>query len=153
VGKSSTINALVGSKRVAVGSTPGKTKHFQTIHLSDTVYLCDCPGLVFPTFASTQAEMVCNGVLSIDQMREYTGPVGLITQRIPQWFLEGLYGIKITIRPVEEGGSGVPTAAEFLMAYAAARGFTKSGQGNPDESRAARHVLKDYVNARCLVLC
>ena len=29
VGKSSTINALVGAKCVAVGSTPGKTKHFQ----------------------------------------------------------------------------------------------------------------------------
>jgi large subunit GTPase 1 len=31
VGKSSTINALVGAKRVAVGATPGKTKHFQVL--------------------------------------------------------------------------------------------------------------------------
>lgn len=31
-----------------------------------------------------------------------------------------------------------------------ARGLTRQGQGNPDESRAARHVLKDYVNARLL---
>jgi len=29
VGKSSTINAVTGAKKVAVGSTPGKTKHFQ----------------------------------------------------------------------------------------------------------------------------
>merc|ERR1712225_110138 len=35
VGKSSTINALIGAKKVSVSSTPGKTKHFQTIHLSD----------------------------------------------------------------------------------------------------------------------
>jgi len=63
VGKSSTINALVGAKKVSVSATPGKTKHFQTIHLSPDVILCDCPGLVFPQFASTKAELVCDGVL------------------------------------------------------------------------------------------
>lgn len=31
-----------------------------------------------------------------------------------------------------------------------ARGFTRSGQGNPDEARAARYLLKDYVNAKLL---
>ena len=45
VGKSSTINALIGEKKVSVSSTPGKTKHFQTIRLSADVLLCDCPGL------------------------------------------------------------------------------------------------------------
>ena len=79
VGKSSTINALLGAtssnhtaKRVAVGATPGKTKHFQTLALSDELTLCDCPGLVFPSFVTTAEEMVLNGVLPIDQMRDYT---------------------------------------------------------------------------------
>ena len=31
-----------------------------------------------------------------------------------------------------------------------ARGLVRQGQGNPDESRAARYVLKDYINARLL---
>ena len=90
--------------------------------------------------------MVCNGVLPIDQLREYTGPAELLARRIPKWVLEATYGIKIHTKPIEEGGSGVPTAEEFLISYAAARGLTKSGQGNPDEARAARYVLKDYVN-------
>lgn len=150
VGKSSTINALIGAKKVSVSSTPGKTKHFQTIHLSSRVILCDCPGLVFPNFASTKAELVCNGVLPIDQLREYTGPVGLVVQRIPQPFLEAVYGIKIHTRPPEEGGTGVPTASELLRAYARARGFATTGQGQPDESRAARYILKDYVNGKLL---
>jgi large subunit GTPase 1 len=150
VGKSSTINALIGAKKVSVSSTPGKTKHFQTIHLSDSVILCDCPGLVFPNFATTKAELVCNGVLPIDSLRESTGPVGLVTQRIPQSFLEAVYGIKIDIRPLEEGGTGVPTASELLKAYARARGFATTGQGQPDESRAARYILKDYVNGKLL---
>ncbi|KAJ9143840.1 Large subunit GTPase 1 [Pleurostoma richardsiae] len=150
VGKSSTINALIGSKKVSVSSTPGKTKHFQTIHLSDSVILCDCPGLVFPNFATTKADLVCNGVLPIDQLREYTGPAALVAQRIPKSFLEGIYGITIHIRPLEEGGTGVPTGEEIMRAYARARGFRTQGQGNPDESRAARYVLKDYVNGKLL---
>jgi large subunit GTPase 1 len=150
VGKSSSINALIGAKKVSVSSTPGKTKHFQTIMLSPEVILCDCPGLVFPNFATTNGDLVCNGVLPIDQLREVTGPVQLIAQRIPKYFLEAIYGISIFTKPVDEGGTGIPTAEEVLVAYARARGFMRSGQGNPDESRAARYVLKDYVNAKLL---
>jgi len=150
VGKSSTINALMGAKKVSVSATPGKTKHFQTLHLSDHIILCDCPGLVFPNFASTKAELVCNGILPIDQQREFTGPATLVAQRIPQWFFEALYGIKIITRPLEEGGTGVPTGTELLVAYARARGFMKTSAGNPDDSRAARYVLKDYINGKLL---
>ena len=150
VGKSSTINTLIGAKKVSVSSTPGKTKHFQTINLSDNVILCDCPGLVFPNFATTKAELVCNGILPIDQQREFTGPVELVAQRIPQSFLEAVYGIKIHTLPAEEGGTGIPTASELLRAHAKARGFSTTGQGQPDESRAARYVLKDYVNGKLL---
>jgi ribosome biogenesis GTPase A len=38
------------------------------------------------------------------------------------------------------------------MPHLVARGFTKSSQGNPDESRAARYILKDYVNVSFLVI-
>ncbi|KAI0003432.1 P-loop containing nucleoside triphosphate hydrolase protein [Xylariaceae sp. FL0662B] len=150
VGKSSTINALIGAKKVSVSATPGKTKHFQTIHLSDRVILCDCPGLMFPNFATTKADLVCNGVLPIDQLREYIGPVGLVTHRIPKPFLEAVYGIHIKTRPLEEGGTGTPTASELLSAYARARGFKTQGVGQPDESRASRFILKDYVNGKLL---
>ena len=46
VGKSSTINALFGSKKTAVAATPGKTKHFQTLNVMSHLTLVDCPGLV-----------------------------------------------------------------------------------------------------------
>jgi large subunit GTPase 1 len=118
--------------------------------LSEKVILCDCPGLVFPNFATTKAELVCNGILPIDQLREFTGPAGLAAKRIPQAFLEALYGMKIITRPLEEGGTGIPTGEEMLTAYAKARGFTRTGQGQPDESRAARYILKDYVNGKLL---
>ncbi|OWB56909.1 hypothetical protein B5S28_g2827 [[Candida] boidinii] len=152
VGKSSTINALVGSKKVSVSSTPGKTKHFQTILLSDRVILCDCPGLVFPNFAFTNAELVCNGVLPIDQLREYTGPAQLVAQRIPKYFIEAVYGIAIPTRSAEEGGKGYPTSEELLTAYARSRGYMTQGFGSADEARAARYILKDYVNGKLLYI-
>jgi large subunit GTPase 1 len=118
VGKSSTINSLLGEKKVSVSSTPGKTKHFQTIHLSDAIVLCDCPGLVFPQFATTKAELVCDGVLPIDQMREYTGPISLIVKRIPTDVLQAIYGLVVKVRGIEEGGDGKITAENFLISYA-----------------------------------
>lgn len=118
VGKSSTINSLTGSKKVNVSATPGKTKHFQTIKLSEEMTLCDCPGLVFPNFAFTKAEMVINGVLPIDQLREYTGPCDLVAQRIPRYFLEYLYGIKLPSPSEGEDLSRPPRASELLSAYA-----------------------------------
>ena len=118
VGKSSTINSLLGEKKVSVSSTPGKTKHFQTINLSDRITLCDCPGLVFPQFATTKADLVCDGVLPIDQLREHTGPVTLVVRRIPKAVLEGMYGLNIKSLGPEEGGNGSLCAEDLLIPYA-----------------------------------
>lgn len=71
VGKSSTINALMQEKKVSVSATPGKTKHFQTLFLDTDLLLCDCPGLVMPSFVLTKADMVLNGILPIDQVGFY----------------------------------------------------------------------------------
>ena len=48
VGKSSLINSIMKRTVVSASRTPGHTKHFQTIHISPHVRLCDSPGLVFP---------------------------------------------------------------------------------------------------------
>lgn len=120
VGKSSTINSLLGAKKVSVSSTPGKTKHFQTINLSPTLLLCDCPGLVFPQFSATKADLICDGVMPIDQMREHRGPAGLVTKRITKRVLEDVYGLSLRQRGLEEGGDGSDEvlAEDLLVAYA-----------------------------------
>jgi hypothetical protein len=55
--------------RVAVSATHSETKHFQTLVLSDRNLLFDFPGLVFPNFPASKAELICAGILSIDQVR------------------------------------------------------------------------------------
>jgi large subunit GTPase 1 len=112
---------------------------------------------------------VCDGVLPIDQMREHIGPVGLVVRQVPRSILEGTYGLRIRRRNIEDGGKDdgeEVTAEDFLVSYASecshchilshlivlpvARGFARAGQGLPDEARAARYILKDYVAGKLL---
>lgn len=51
-------------------------------------------------------------------MREHTGPVALITKRLPKTYLEAFYGIRIRVTSELDGGTGTPTAEELLVAYA-----------------------------------
>lgn len=118
VGKSSTINALLMDKKVSVSATPGKTKHFQTLFLDKDLLLCDCPGLVMPSFVCTKSEMILNGILPIDQMRDHVPPITLLGTLIPRHIIEDLYGIMIPPPLEGEDADRPPTAEEILNAYA-----------------------------------
>ncbi|KYN00306.1 PREDICTED: large subunit GTPase 1 homolog [Cyphomyrmex costatus] len=149
VGKSSTINALLMDKKVSVSATPGKTKHFQTLYLDKDLLLCDCPGLVMPSFVCTKAEMILNGILPIDQMRDHVPPITMLATLIPRYILEDLYGFMLPVPSEGEDPNRVLTAEELLNAHGYNRGFmTQNGQ--PDNPRSARYVLKDFVNGRLL---
>nr|CAB3263557.1 large subunit GTPase 1 homolog [Phallusia mammillata] len=149
VGKSSTVNTLMGVKRVAVSATPGRTKHFQTLHVDEELCLCDCPGLVFPSFLSSKAEMVLSGILPIDQMRDHISPMNLLSRRIPRKVIEVTYGTNIPRPPEGDDPNRAPTSSEILNAHALLRGFMTS-HGQPDNARSARIILKDYVNGKLL---
>ncbi|KAH7561316.1 hypothetical protein JRO89_XS10G0210800 [Xanthoceras sorbifolium] len=147
VGKSSTINALVGQKRTGVTSTPGKTKHFQTLIISDELTLCDCPGLVFPSFSSSRYDMIASGVLPIDRMTEHRKAVQVVANQVPKHVMEDVYKIKLPKPKPYELQSRPPLASELLRAYCASRGYVASS-GLPDETRAARQILKDYLDGK-----
>lgn len=147
VGKSSTINALVGEKKTGVTSTPGKTKHFQTLIINEKLMLCDCPGLVFPSFSSSKSEMVASGVLPIDKLTDHRGPVQVVADNVPKAALEAIYGISIPKPKLYEAQTRPPSAAELLFAFAVARGYFANG-GLPDETRASRLILKDYLSGK-----
>lgn len=144
VGKSSVINVLCGNKRVGVANRPGKTKHFQTLILDEDLMLCDCPGLVFPSFANSRAEMMTCGVLNIDTMRDYVGPIQLIMSRVPKEVLEVQYKLRLPPRDSEKY-----TATVFLMLIASSKGWL-TGSATPNVAIAARSVLKDYTNGKLL---
>ena len=142
VGKSSCLNSAVGRPCVRSSSTPGKTKHLQTINMEeDGITLCDCPGLVFPLFQQSRAAMLCNGVLNIDQMTEHIGPATIICEKMPAKAFNILYGTKFTTPTVD--------ATTLLAGIAKVKGLTAS-LGQPDESRACRFLLKDYCMGKLI---
>lgn len=142
VGKSSTINALLGAKKVSVASTPGKTKHFQTLNLGDDIMLCDCPGLVFPTFVHSRSTLIINGVIPVDTLRDFISPMEAVCQRISRSQVTQLYGLDLPAwKPLD--------AHTLLQGYCRVRGFFRS-HGQPDEVRAARKMLKDFNNGELL---
>ncbi|KAH9322489.1 hypothetical protein KI387_017128 [Taxus chinensis] len=147
VGKSSTINALVGEKKTGVTSTPGKTKHFQTLIISDKLMLCDCPGLVFPSFSSSRADMVASGVLPIDRMTDHRTAIQVVVEKVPRHILESIYKISLPKPKPYEPQDRPPAAFELLRTYSHSRGYVGTG-GLPDETRAARQILKDYIDGK-----
>eukprot|EP01062_Namystynia_karyoxenos_P073049 TRINITY_DN6983_c2_g1_i1.p1 TRINITY_DN6983_c2_g1~~TRINITY_DN6983_c2_g1_i1.p1 ORF type:complete len:1190 (+),score=451.02 TRINITY_DN6983_c2_g1_i1:91-3570(+) len=147
VGKSSTINVLWQAKKVTVSATPGKTKHFQTLRLEHErrVMLCDCPGLVFPSFASTRDHMVVDGVLPVSQLRDAVTTMQIVASRIPKETFELLYTLDLD-RDVDDS----PTFAHRVAnAYARARGYM-TDHNKPNTNRGARDILRDYVDGKLI---
>jgi large subunit GTPase 1 len=92
-----------------------------------------------PAFGGSKGEMVLGGILPIDQLTDYGPASELLVQRITnRKRLERMYGISLA--------DGY-THDDLLSSYAAIRGFM-SVRGLPDSSRAARIILKDYVNGK-----
>lgn len=133
VGKSSVLNALMGRKVVSVSKTPGHTKHFQTIFLTNNVRLCDCPGLVFPSFEPRPLQVLL-GSFPIAQLRVPNASVKYLAERIN---LPGLLDVQ------HPAGRNQPwSAADVCEAWAYKRGFLTAKAGRPDVSRAANSILR-----------
>ena len=115
--------------------------------------LVDGPGLVIPSLHMTKAEMVLSGILPIDNL---TDPMPCINQllstRTPFAQVVSHYGIMQSCL-----SQGFRDSAKYanresqqvLSALGLMRGFMKPG-GVPDESRAARVILKDLVTGKLL---
>ncbi|ETO07194.1 GTPase [Reticulomyxa filosa] len=149
VGKSSIINVLWGAKKVGVAATPGKTKHFQTLILSEDITLCDCPGLVFPTLMSSKADLVLNGVLPIDTLTDFLTPSRLMFHRLNAQKIIDCYNLNLNPMEFFRKTKRNVTVFEVLDSFC----FQKSMLGHsqvPVRNQAARVMLKDYVKGKLL---
>jgi len=156
-GKSSLINTLKAQKVVSVSRSPGHTKHFQTIHLNETLRLCDSPGLVFPAVGLPKELQVLCGLYPIAQTREPYTAVGFLARYIP---IEHVY----KLIPVDTDLPAVPSqealrrireehrwsAYELCASYARMRGFTRATKGGYDAWRGGNFILRDVLDGRVL---
>ncbi|XP_065917035.1 guanine nucleotide-binding protein-like 1 isoform X2 [Dysidea avara] len=144
VGKSSLINGLVGKKVVSTSRTPGHTKHFQTIYLTPTVCLCDCPGLVFPSLVNKRIQIL-SGIYPIAQVREPYTAVGYLAERVP---LIKLLQLQHPNPPSGEQESMVWTAWDICDAWANKKQYFTAKASRLDTYRAANSLLRLALDGR-----
>ena len=149
VGKSSIINVLMKTKKAGVAAIPGRTKHYQTLFLPEepnlnilakSICLIDCPGLIFPSFTTSKADMLVNGIYPIDTLNDIYNPIQIIINLIPSKILSNFYKI---ILP------DIYSAKQFLQVIAKKRGFY-TGNGLPEEAKTAKLVLRDFTSGKLL---
>ncbi|KAL5264124.1 hypothetical protein ACHWQZ_G005265 [Mnemiopsis leidyi] len=144
-GKSSLINGILQDKKVSVSKTPGHTKHFQTIFYSPGIRLCDCPGLVFPTIAPKQIQIV-SGMYPVAQVREPYSVVGYVAERI-----DLVSYLRLT-HPCLEDEPDAPWSAWYIcFAWADKNGYHTARTGRPDVYRGANSILRLVVTGRLCV--
>uniref|UniRef100_A0AAG5DCT0 Guanine nucleotide-binding protein-like 1 n=1 Tax=Anopheles atroparvus TaxID=41427 RepID=A0AAG5DCT0_ANOAO len=139
VGKSSLLNAVMGRKVVSVSRTPGHTKHFQTIFLTNTVRLCDCPGLVFPSSTPRQVQVLM-GSYPIAQLREPYASIRFLAERVD---LAQLLTLK---HPENDNDEWSPI--DICDAWATKRGFLTAKTARPDTYRAANSILRMALDGK-----
>ncbi|KAG0042338.1 Guanine nucleotide-binding-like protein 1, partial [Gryganskiella cystojenkinii] len=165
VGKSSLINSIMGKTVVSTSRTPGHTKHFQTIHLTQNVRLCDSPGLVFPSLLPKPLQIL-SGMYPIAQVQEPYSVIQYLAQRAnltrllklepPPTYERGPF--RCFVLPVDQDhvSNSILTLrsialADRFVAFALQRGFLTAKAGHPDVYRAANAILRLANDGRILL--
>lgn len=151
VGKSSLLNGLVGKKVVSVSRTPGHTKYLQTIFLTHTVRLCDCPGLVFPSYVDKGLQIL-SGIFPIAQVRDPYTAVGYLAGRLDLPQLLRLTHPNATDRGPKASEDLEWSAFDICEAWAIKSGYFTAKASRPDVYRAGNQLLRMSVEGR-LRLC
>ena len=126
--------------------------YFQTHIIGGSCVFIDGPGLVIPNLSMDRASMVLGGILPIDTLSEYGSAMDLLMQKVPFAHLLSHYGVmKSRVLDAKKSDRKMGETMLFLSSLGLMRGFVKGG-GMPDHARAARMVLKDFVEGK-LVFC
>ena len=153
VGKSSAINYIIGKNKTAVSNTPGKTKHTQSFIINNfTIF--DCPGLVFPKISSKD-NLILNGVISLNSLTDYISPIRILLTQCTVPDICSFYRLKLLDRSrlYEFGIDYNDEALKLLYSFSFTRKFFTSGHGIPDVTKAAKTILKDYVDGKLMLNC
>jgi len=138
-GKSSIINALLGEIKTAVSSTPGKTKHLQTLFLSETLEVIDCPGLIFPQVDMPFALQVILGVYPVAQVQEPYSVMQYVCERFN--LVDRLRLVPYGEKPNWKDPDYDWSAFEVCESYSVKRGYM-SKKGGVDVYRGANELLR-----------
>ncbi|KAI8054861.1 P-loop containing nucleoside triphosphate hydrolase protein [Thamnidium elegans] len=152
VGKSSLINSITRKAVASESSTPGHTKHFQTIHISEKVRLCDSPGLVFPALIPKGLQII-SGMYPISQAQEPFSAIRFLAEHIP---LQKILALKVPASwkasdELNEDEEYQWSAYSICEEFAEQRGYHTAKSAGPDVNRAANTILRFTAEGRILL--
>ncbi|GET85777.1 GTPase, putative [Leishmania tarentolae] len=138
VGKSSLINTLRRKSVCKVAPIPGETKVWQYVALTRSIFLIDCPGVVYDRESNNDIQAVLKGVVRVERLgnADKTDVVDTVLNIVKQRDIVATYGVR-EWRDV----------VDFLEKLAKLRGKLVAG-GEPDVEAAARMVLYDWQRGR-----
>ena len=91
-------------------------------------------------------------IFFVDTLTEYSSSMDLLVQKIPFAHLLNHYGImKSCVLSAKRSDRKSSVSMLFLSSFGLMRGLVKTA-GNPDTARAAKIVLKDFVQGK-LIFC
>ncbi|KEG08994.1 putative GTPase [Trypanosoma grayi] len=138
VGKSSLINTLRRKSVCKVAPIPGETKVWQYVALTRTIFLIDCPGVVYDRETNNDVQAVLKGVVRVERLgnADKTEVVNAVLEIVKRQDIVATYGV-----------TEWRDVTDFLEKLAKLRGKLVTG-GLPDTEAAARMVLYDWQRGR-----
>ncbi|XP_008545670.1 uncharacterized protein LOC103569905 [Microplitis demolitor] len=134
-GKSSIINTLRSKNVCKVAPIAGETKVWQYITLMKSIYLIDCPGVVYPS-AETDTEKVLKGVVRVELVKNPEDYVEAVLERVKPEYMKRTYKI-----------DEWTDCNDFLEKLARRTGKLLR-KGEPDVNAVARMVLNDWQRGK-----
>lgn len=138
-GKSSIINTLRKKRVCTVAPIPGETKVWQYITLMKRIYLIDCPGVVPPSGATSEQDILLRGVVRVENVENPAQYVAAILQRTQTRHIERTYEVKHSEYeddPIE------------LLSILAQKGGRLLKGGEPDVDGVAKMMLNDFLRGK-----
>eukprot|EP00658_Telonema_sp_P-2_P009792 TRINITY_DN13641_c0_g1_i1.p1 TRINITY_DN13641_c0_g1~~TRINITY_DN13641_c0_g1_i1.p1 ORF type:complete len:641 (+),score=252.65 TRINITY_DN13641_c0_g1_i1:202-2124(+) len=138
VGKSSVINTLRRKSVCKVAPIPGETKVWQYVALTRSIFLIDCPGIVYDREGNNDVQAVLKGVVRVERLgsADKTIIVDTVLQIVKPRDITATYGI-----------TEWTDVINFLEQLATARGKLLPG-GVPDVDGVSRQVLYDWQRGK-----
>lgn len=138
VGKSSLINRLVGSAKVAVADRPGVTRGQQWVTIGKGLELLDTPGVLWPKFEDSHTGfcLAVTGAIR-GEIYDREQAANLLAMFLAKYYPDSLrskYGIEVTASDA---------SYELISKIASVRGFL-GARGALDSARALNLLLKDF---------
>ncbi|TGZ55597.1 hypothetical protein CRM22_010360 [Opisthorchis felineus] len=153
VGKSSIINALRNKKVCKVAPLAGETKVWQYVTLMKSIFLIDCPGVVYPEGA-TEAELVMKGVVRVEYLQQPDLYIRDVLDRVRPEYLRVRYRLPQD-PPATDGEPAADSSSPswltdselFLELVSRQTGKLLKG-GEPDLMTTAKRILNDFQRGK-----